>query len=62
MEVKISRLDDKLEAMLKIIANQSEQLSEINQNFKNSQIELSQNKHQNGNSTSLSLEEVKNFI
>ncbi|MHC5862360.1 hypothetical protein [Nostoc sp.] len=64
MEVKISRLDDKLEAMLKIIANQSEeeQLSEINQNFKNSQIELSQNKHQNGNSTSLSLEEVKFFI
>ncbi|MBD2414671.1 hypothetical protein H6H01_28940 [Nostoc calcicola FACHB-3891] len=62
MEVKISRLDDKLEAMLKIIANQSEQLSEINQNFKNSQIELSQNKHQNGNSTSLSLEEVNFFI
>lgn len=62
MEVKISRLDDKLEAMLKIIANQSEQLSEINQNFKNSQIELSQNKHQNVNSTSLSLEEFKNFI
>ncbi|RCJ21223.1 hypothetical protein A6S26_24340 [Nostoc sp. ATCC 43529] len=62
MEVKISRLDDKLEAMLKIIANQSEQLSEINQNFKNSQIELSQNKHQNVNSTSLSLEEVKFFI
>jgi hypothetical protein len=62
MEVKISRLDNNLEAMLKIIANQSEQLSEINQNFKNSQIKLSQNKPQNGNSTSLSLEEVKNFI
>ncbi|KAB8314277.1 hypothetical protein SD81_037685 [Tolypothrix campylonemoides VB511288] len=62
MEVKLSRLDDKLEAMLKIIANQSEQLSEINQSLKNSQTEPNQKNNQNVNLTPLPIEAYKGLF
>ncbi|NEU71849.1 hypothetical protein PI95_004475 [Hassallia byssoidea VB512170] len=43
-EVKQSRLDEKLEILLKIIANQSEQLTQINQVLKS--MELNNSYHQ----------------